>query len=190
MKYGVIYADPPWPEHAAKGTPRHSSADRHFGTMSAKDILALPVESVAADSCVLFLWSTWRHLPLAVECVERWGFRWVTVGFVWLKTQNDGVTPKFGTGSYTRGSTEPCIIAARGSGTLPEVKNVRQVVSTIPGRLAEKPLDVRSEIERMYPDRNKLELFARKKVDGWTCSGEEVDGMDASLSILRLARRP
>lgn len=44
-KYKTIYADPPWPEHGGGKIKR--GADRHYQLMSVKDIIALPVASLA-----------------------------------------------------------------------------------------------------------------------------------------------
>lgn len=192
MKFGVIYMDPPWPESGTNPVGVKTSrigARAVFPVMNAKSILSMRVQDVAADSCVLFLWCTPRHVPLAVECFNAWGFRWATTGFVWVKMQKDGITPKFGLGSYTRGSTELCFIGARGTGTLPAVKNVRQVIQTVPGEFAEKPEEVRKEIERMYPDRNRLEMFARRNAKGWTTTGNQLDGMDIHEYIRRLSNK-
>jgi N6-adenosine-specific RNA methylase IME4 len=105
-----------------------------------------------------------------------------------VKTDKRG-QPKFGIGTYTRGSTEPCIIAVRGPGNVPVLRNIRQVVQTVPTRFAEKPDVVRKTIEIMYPDRNKVELFARQKFKGWTTTGNQLDGLDINEAIRRLAKK-
>ena len=54
-KYSIIYADPPWryKVYSKKGLGR--SAESHYPTMELEDIRALPVGTLAADDCVLFL---------------------------------------------------------------------------------------------------------------------------------------
>ena len=56
-KYSIIYADPPWryKVYSKKGLGR--SAESHYPTMELEDIRALPVGTLAADDCVLFLWT-------------------------------------------------------------------------------------------------------------------------------------
>lgn len=58
-KYQIIYADPPWQfkTYSKKGSLQ-KSADCHYSCMSMEDIMALPVETLAAEDCVLFLWVT------------------------------------------------------------------------------------------------------------------------------------
>lgn len=58
-KYSVIYADPPW-NYAAGGKTRN--VERHYRTMKPEDIYSLPVQDIADDDCLLFLWAhsrTW-----------------------------------------------------------------------------------------------------------------------------------
>ena len=59
--YEVIYADPPW--RYARPVPG-VDPEEQYKTMPLEDICALPVESIAAESSVLFQWAT---APLLVE---------------------------------------------------------------------------------------------------------------------------
>ena len=68
-KYSVIYADPPW-NYAAGGKTRN--VERHYRTMKPEDIYSLPVQDIAEDDCLLFLWP-WiqqlvHHLSLLYIC--------------------------------------------------------------------------------------------------------------------------
>ena len=85
MGYGAILIDPPWryAMRSAKGYAK--SPEAHYDTMSDEDILALPVGDLAQRDCLLMMWAVWPKLPLAVECVSRWGFRfgqWCSYSFV------------------------------------------------------------------------------------------------------------
>lgn len=53
-KYSVIYADPPW-NYAAGGATRN--AERHYKTMKPEDSSDLPVQDIAEDDCLLFMWA-------------------------------------------------------------------------------------------------------------------------------------
>jgi N6-adenosine-specific RNA methylase IME4 len=56
-----------------------------------------------------------------------------------------------------------------------------QVVEAPRGKHSEKPDTFAEEIERLYPNVPKLEMFARKRRPGWDAHGNEVDGgADAS----------
>ena len=57
-KYNIIYADPPWNYKvwSAKGTGR--SAEQHYSTKTLKDIQDMPIQDIADDNCILFMWVT------------------------------------------------------------------------------------------------------------------------------------
>ena len=60
--------------------------------MSIDKLCALPVETLAAKDCLLFLWATFPMLSEALQLIRAWGFTFKTVSFVWLK-QNRKTTP-------------------------------------------------------------------------------------------------
>lgn len=72
-KYSVIYADPPW-SYAAGGKKRNVT--RHYHTMKPEDIYDLPVQDIAADDCLLFMWATFPNLEIALETISRKSAFW------------------------------------------------------------------------------------------------------------------
>ena len=48
---------------------------------------------------------------------------------------------------------------------------------------SKKPDIVRERIVALMGDIPRIELFARKQYDGWTCLGDEIDGMDIRDAI-------
>ena len=168
-KYNVIYADPPWEEKGGGKIKR--GADRHYPLMKTKDILELPVKDIVAiEGAHLYLWATNNHLKDAFEVIEAWGFEYVTM-ITWMKD-------KLGLGQYFRGKTEHCLFATTKK-KLPyntiEGKRAQGVTGFIAprGRHSEKPEEMRQMIEKVSTG-EKIELFARKHVDGWDCWGNEV----------------
>ena len=75
-KYNIIYADPPWSfkNYSKKGEGRNPN--QHYLTMGKEDIKQLPVNDIAADNSVLFLWVVNHSLPLAFEVIDSWGFEY------------------------------------------------------------------------------------------------------------------
>ena len=61
-----------------------------YGTMTDEEILALPVDTLAppGPESHLYLWTTDAHLPLALSCMARWGYRFKRT-IVWVKTTQD-----------------------------------------------------------------------------------------------------
>lgn len=68
--YQIIYADPPW-SYNQRG---RGAAENHYETMSIDDLEQLPIERLAAENAVLFLWATMPLLPEAIDLGRAWGF--------------------------------------------------------------------------------------------------------------------
>ena len=122
IRYGVIYADPPWnfKNFSEKGTGRNAVA--HYQCMDFAQIAAMEPQRWAAKDCVLFLWATDPLLPKAFELIEAWGFTYKTVGFYWAKTNKradlEALSPDdffTGLGYWSRANVEQCLLATRGS---------------------------------------------------------------------------
>jgi len=173
-RYGVLYVDPPWDykgqkQHAGAGSKDTGGAIKHYGTVKLKDLKRLDVGSVCADDCILFMWATNPHLDQAIDLLKAWGFKWATVGFVWNKQR---VNPGF----YTMSQCEMVLIGKKGKIPKPRgARNIRQYVRKLRGPHSAKPAEVRKRIEAMFPDQNKLELFARTRSEGWDVWGNEVN---------------
>lgn len=161
-KFSVVYSDPPWKFGATTVT---GGADQHYAAMATKEIEAIPVKDHATRDAVLFLWTTNAHLPDALAVVSAWGFSYKT-NLVWVK---DKATS--GLGEYVKGKHEILLIATRGS-MLPEFLP-QSVFQHVRLKHSEKPDAFAKLIERMYPDQVYLELFARKKRNGWSRWGAE-----------------
>ena len=173
-KYSIIYADPPWDykgqrQHNGRGGKETGGAEAHYPTVVLGDLQTLDVLSIAEEHALLFMWSTSPHLDQAIDLGKAWGFDWATVAFVWDK---QSVNP----GYYTMSQCEMCLVFKRGKIPTPRgARNIRQFVSEHRRFHSRKPDEVRSRIEKMFPDHKRIELFAREPVEGWDCWG--IDGV-------------
>jgi len=165
--FDIILADPPWPYYL----PLRGAPDAHYKTMSLEDICSLEVEGVSiqekiADNAILFLWATNPQNKVAHRVIESWGFTYVT-NMAWVKD-------RWGTGYYLRGKHELLLIAKRGD-IPPPIEEVRpsSVLNAPVREHSRKPDEVYDMIEKMYPNRRYLELFARNVREGWTAWGLE-----------------
>ncbi|MCC5965515.1 MAG: S-adenosylmethionine-binding protein [Natronohydrobacter sp.] len=180
MKYGAILADPPWSYAMRSEKGYAKSPEAHYATMDIDAIKALPVSQLAGRDCMLFLWSTWPHLPQALDVMAAWGFRYVTGGS-WTK-RTTMARAAFGTGYVLRSSTEPFLIGKLGS---PEtrsrsVRNLIEAPEQFPDGMeslrrehSRKPPEMRALIETLLPDVFAVELFAREPWDGQDVWGLE-----------------
>jgi N6-adenosine-specific RNA methylase IME4 len=172
-KFGVIYADPPWEyEYAHKSFKR---VDDHYPTMSLEEIcdMGADIKRISGKDCTLFLWVPSCHLPKAFAVLEAWSFRYATT-YVWHKQG-------YSYGHYGSIDHELCVIGGKGKATPtcdPKITARISSVQSIPKtRHSEKPVQYYEIIERLYPDRRYLELFARNtepRKKKWTYWGNEV----------------
>lgn len=180
--FGAILADPPWHFDVwAEGSARNASSK--YLTMSASDIALMPVSSLAADDCVLFMWMVWPRLHEAVEIIKSWGFTYKTCAFNWVKANasqidmfRDDADPFVGMGYWTRANSEACLLATRGKQKRLNA-DVRQGLIAQRREYSRKPDCIHERIERLVAG-PYLELFARQSRPGWTCWGNEVGKFD------------
>lgn len=164
--YRVVYADPPW-QYENSGL--NQSAQQQYDTMNIDAICELPVEGIAADDAVLFLWATSPLLPEALKVIDAWGFEYKT-SFVWDKAR-----PNYG--FYNSVQHEFLLLATRGTCTpdiderIPSVVRIERTE-----RHSTKPAAFRELVDKLYPHGPRVELFAREAADGWVVWGNEVGG--------------
>ena len=164
-KYRVIYADPPW-QYGDERSGMGGAID-HYPTMSYRDLCDLPVSEIAEDNAVLFMWTTSPLLETSLDLLNNWRFHYKTQ-FIWDKVKHN-------MGHYNSVRHEILLIATKGSCT-PDNKKLFDSVQTIErtDKHSEKPEEFRNIIDTLYTKGNKIELFARKKVEGWEAYGNEV----------------
>ena len=86
-RYNIIYADPPWKynSRANHKTRFRGGAEGHYKLMTMEEIKKIPINELADDNCVLFLWVTFPYLEEQIKLFKHWGFKYKTLGFSWLK---------------------------------------------------------------------------------------------------------
>lgn len=173
-KYKVIYADPPWSYRDKRKHVRMSgAAAAHYPTMSIEEIKALPVQDIADENCLLFLWVTFPNLKEGLDTMEAWGFTYKTLGFSWIKTNKRNGKPFFGIGWYTKSNCEVCLIGVKGK-PFKASDRVSSVIISPREEHSKKPDEVRDRIVEFCGDVPRIELFARQTADGWDSWGNEV----------------
>jgi N6-adenosine-specific RNA methylase IME4 len=146
--------------------------------MTLADIKALPVGKIAGPDCWLMLWTTGPHLPQALEVMDAWGFRYSSVGFVWVKLRRGyrqsllGILPSdiaMGLGFTTRKACEPCLLGRRSNPR--RLRNdVRDVIHAPVREHSRKPDEFYERVEQFAPG-PYLNLFARERRQGWDAWG-------------------
>lgn len=177
-RYPVLLADPPWQYDAGALPVTASGGVRYqYPTMADAEIEGLPVDKLAAPAAVLYLWATAPKLESALSVMRAWGFDYRSSA-VWLKQTAGGDLHK-GTGYWFRGQHELLLVGKRGSFPAPHFGTAPlSVIEAERGAHSEKPAAVYALIESLWPDLDRIELFARETRDGWEAWGNEVEGRE------------
>lgn len=188
MKYKTIMADPPWPYHSPKAIvgnggrgSQNGKASQiiqvdvtgQYSTMSIDDIKSLQIKNLADDNSHLYLWTTNSFLVEAHEIASAWGFCPKTL-LTWVKTHKaDPCRPSMKTGYWYRSATEHILFCVRGK--------LRLHGSAAPTAFLHErlPHSVKPDFffhlaEQQSPG-PYLEIFARRRRQGWDCWGNEVE---------------
>lgn len=168
--YPIIYADPPWSfETFSPVTGGEKGAENHYPTMSIEDICRFfkEIGDPATTDAMLYLWVTTPMLKVAIaDVLPAWGFEYVS-SQVWDKV-------RIGTGYHVRDQHETLLIAKRGNGFSPLMGEAPPSIYTEnKTRHSAKPSWFAEQLERLYPDLPKLELFCRRARKGWDAWGYE-----------------
>jgi N6-adenosine-specific RNA methylase IME4 len=182
-KFDIIYADPPWDYNGKMQFDKSSrkadnanfrkrifisSAAFKYPTLQTGQMMSLPVQSIAKNDSLLFMWATNPHLAQAIQLGEAWGFEYKTIAFIWDKMAHNP-------GQYTLSNCELCLLFKRGRIPRPRgARNVQQLVRSPRRAHSMKPDEIRQAIEKMFPTQERIELFARRASKGWSTWGLEV----------------
>lgn len=192
--YKVLLVDPPWgfnlwwggrSNKTPAGVPSRATTP-HYAVMKEEELNALPVGDLAADDCVLFLWTCWPVLEWSLRAITAWGFTYKTCGFAWIKAHagqielfQDDIEAHMTLGYWTRSNSEVCLLATRGKPKRVDA-GVRQGIIEPRREHSRKPDCVHSRIERLCGDVPRAELFARATRAGWSVWGNQTDKFKAA----------
>jgi N6-adenosine-specific RNA methylase IME4 len=177
--FPLIYLDPPWVFETHTPDMTHRLPGDHYPTMTDDEIVAttffgVTISEMAARDAVMFMWCTSANILRALNVMARIGFTYKTHA-TWDKE-------KIGTGIIYRNQHEVLLYGSRGEPAGPLY--LPASVYRIPrGRHSAKPPEIRADLERMYPafgEADRVEIFARGQIPGWTCIGYEAHGQSAA----------
>jgi N6-adenosine-specific RNA methylase IME4 len=190
------YIDPPWnfKTYSKKGLGK--SPEKHYPTLTVADMARLSFGDLFAPDSSLAMWATYPVLDQAIELGKAWGYAYKTVLFTWAKLNKraanrwtcaeDDVNWFMGTGFHTRANPEIVLLFSRGKGLKRRDSSVRNLIVAPVARHSKKPDLVYRQLERLYGDVNRVEIFARQRWDGWWSIGNEISGLDIRVELPRI----
>lgn len=180
-KYQVIYADPPW-DYGGKmqydkttikseneGFHKKiflSSAEFKYPTLKLKQLKELDVAGIAAEDCLLFMWTTGPQMANSIELGEAWGFEYKTIAFVWDKMVHNP-------GRYTLSQTE-FVLAFKRKISAQRCEECETIHSSASRRTQREACGSYRWNYENVSGAGKIELFARNNYIGWDNWGLEI----------------
>jgi N6-adenosine-specific RNA methylase IME4 len=165
-KYRVILLDPPWLFDRTPG--KAGGSDPYYEALPMSEIERLPVAQLATDDAFLFMWSSAALLEDTIRIMRAWGLPYKT-NLTWDKLSDPG------NGYYYRMIHEHLLLGLAPNAPRHFIdRSIESMLRvTRPGKHSEKPAEVHRIIERAI-DGPYLELFARRRVPGWDCYGNQL----------------
>ncbi len=180
--FKMIIADCPW---RYSNNNNNGAAEKHYSTMSVKELKALPVSDIADEHCVLLFWATMPLLPDALEVMNAWGFVYKSA-MPWIKVHDlEKLNPTYGTGFWMRGNAELVLVGARPGTPAPRSPYLGLLSERF--KHSRKPAHLYEYAESFSGPR--LEMFARDWREGWVSLGDGLLGESISDGIARLNRQ-
>jgi N6-adenosine-specific RNA methylase IME4 len=175
-RFRTVLADPPWQfiNRTGKVAPEHRRLNR-YGTMTTREIGALPVAAAVQETAHLYLWVPNALLPEGLQVLSAWGFSYKS-NIVWHKLRKDGGSDGRGVGFYFRNVTEILLFGVRGRNARTQQLGRTQVnyIGTRKREHSRKPDEQYPLIEGCSPG-PYLELFARGERPGWSSWGRQAE---------------
>lgn len=173
--YDIIYTDPPWPQK--KSNPRKARPNQgkelDYQTMSVENCFSIQDQFFAqtAEKHNVFMWTIDKFLHETEQQMSKRGYK-CHARIIWDK--ENGIAP-----AYTvRFSHEYLLWFYKPGHILMPRREVRGVYSDVmrekSTKHSKKPECAYRMIEDMFPNANKIELFARNTRDGWHSWGNEI----------------
>ena len=177
-KYNVIVVDPPWQYPNTKNEIPYGNIP-NYPCMPIEDIMKLPIDTLAADDCLLFLWVTEHFMAEAFILLESWNIKNRRKIVVWFKEKSCpgqmlNVKAEFIVFGY-RGKPVTRLESEYDNILFGEECDVASIeVKPTKGRRlhSKKPEDFYDMVDDLCTG-TKLEMFSRREREGWTHWGNE-----------------
>ncbi len=177
-KFETIVIDPPWPMQKIERDVRPDQVGFDYPTMDETELLEFgdDIDKMAGDDCHMFMWTTQKFLPLSLELLEAWEFRYVLT-MVWHKP--GGFQP-IGLPQY---NCEFVVYGRRGSPKFIDTKAFNCCFDGARREHSRKPDEFYSVIERVTAG-PRIDIFSRERREGFSQFGNEATKFDEASDVI------
>lgn len=175
-KYNVIVVDPPWRMEKIKRQSRPKQIGFDYETLTVKDIMKLDISSISEKNCFCFIWTTQKYLPKTFLILKHWGFKYLLT-MTWNK--KNGLC-LFG----FHWKTEYVLVGYKGK---PKIYKNGKAIPTVFNESSWRKHSVKPNIFYNLIEKlgnKRIDVFARKKREGWDAWGNEINQQKSRQSRL------
>lgn len=193
MKFQVIIADPPWQfNDKLKMSATKRGAESNYSILSLERLCELDIKSIIDDNAFCCIWVPNVLIEDGLKVLKAWNFEYKGL-YGWGKVSSRSGKVHFGMGHYFRSSFEIALFGKRGKIQVDNKSQRNIEVDNFdiddPQKHSKKTEKLQDSLDLMFPNANKLELFARRKRENWECVGLECNEEDVFDSIKRLKQK-
>ncbi len=174
-EYRTLVIDPPWPMRKVQsGAHRYRSSDWPYAYLTEDELANMEsLLKLPAAQSHLYLWSTHRHLEMALRLVKIWGYQYQCM-LTWAKRR--GMVP-----FSWRYDTELVIFARRGGLPLQRMGE-SLLVEGGAREHSRKPQAFYDLVRRVSPE-PRIDVFSREHRAGFDSWGDQEAHFDGQLRI-------
>jgi len=134
----------------------------------ANDRKLLPIRRLMDKTgCIVFLWTTQKHLPNSYDILRGWGFKYLFT-MVWEK--GHGMKPY----NLPLFNCEFIVVGKRGNINFLETKSFRTSFEATRRNHSQKPKEFYRLLKRITPE-PRIDMFSRERHRGFDQYGNETD---------------
>lgn len=168
MNYKTIVIDPPWDIKCNLTNTKFYRCGKPmpYAVMTDEEIKYFPIQKFMDTTCDLFMWTTHSKLPVALEIMKNWGFKYHCC-LTWDKTNGIGLNGFHRKTEFVVYGYKEKMGINKGKGRyIPTLFQEKLTTHSTKPNIFYSIIKERTQAPR-------IDIFARRKIEGFDSYGDE-----------------